>query len=77
MHGYRLDRYAVEEILAHLAKLTLAERREVVGLRPARAPTIVAGATILREAMRAFDLDWMEMSESDILDGVAIDAVSA
>jgi exopolyphosphatase/guanosine-5'-triphosphate,3'-diphosphate pyrophosphatase len=77
IHGYRLDRYAVEEILDHLAKLPLAERREVVGLRPARAPTIVAGAIILREAMRAFDLDWMEMSESDILDGVALDANSA
>ena len=77
VHGYRLDRYAVEEILAHLAKLPLAERREVVGLRPARAPTIVAGAIILREAMRAFDLDWMEMSESDILDGAALDAASA
>jgi exopolyphosphatase/guanosine-5'-triphosphate,3'-diphosphate pyrophosphatase len=77
VHGYRLDRYAVEEILAHLAKLPLAERREIVGLRPARAPTIVAGAIILGEAMRAFDLDWMEMSESDILDGAALDAASA
>jgi exopolyphosphatase/guanosine-5'-triphosphate,3'-diphosphate pyrophosphatase len=77
VHGYRLDRFAVEEILAHLATLPLAERREVVGLRPARAPTIVAGAIILREAMRAFDLDWMEMSESDILDGAALDAASA
>jgi exopolyphosphatase/guanosine-5'-triphosphate,3'-diphosphate pyrophosphatase len=77
VHGYRLDRYAVEEILSHLAALTIEERREVVGLRPARAPTIVAGAIILREAMRAFDFDWMEMSESDILDGAALDAISA
>lgn len=75
--GYRLDRFAVEEILTHLATLPLAERREVVGLNPARAPTIVAGAIILREAMRAFDLEWMEMSESDILHGVALDAVPA
>ena len=75
--GYRLDRYAVEEILNHLAALPVAERREVVGLRPERAPTIVAGAIILREAMGAFDFDWMEMSESDILDGAALDAASA
>jgi exopolyphosphatase/guanosine-5'-triphosphate,3'-diphosphate pyrophosphatase len=77
VHGYRLDRHAVDEILSHLAALPIAERREVVGLRPERAPTIVAGAIILREAMRAFDLDWMEMSESDILDGAALDAASA
>jgi exopolyphosphatase/guanosine-5'-triphosphate,3'-diphosphate pyrophosphatase len=77
VHGYRLDRYAVEEILAHLASLPLAERREVVGLHPARAPTIVAGALILAEAMRAFDFDWMETSEADILHGAALDAAAA
>ena len=77
VHGYRLDRYAVEEILAHLAQLPLAERREVTGLHPARAPTIVAGAIILAEAMRAFDFDWMEMSEADILHGAALEAVGA
>ena len=72
--GYRLDRYAVEEILQHMAAIPLEERREIVGLNPARAPTIVAGAIILREAMRAFDFEWMETSEADILHGVALDA---
>ena len=76
VHGYRLDRYAVEEILAHLAQLPLDERREVVGLDPARAPTIVGGAIILAEAMRAFDFDWMETSEADILHGAALDAAA-
>ena len=76
VHGYRLDRYAVEEILSHLAKITLAERREITGLHPDRAPTIVAGAIILREAMRAFDFDWMETSEADILHGAALEAAS-
>ena len=74
VHGYRLDRYAVEEILSHLAKIPLAARREITGLDPARAPTIVAGAIILREAMRAFDFDWIEASEADILHGAALDA---
>ena len=77
VHGYRLDRYAVEEILAHLASLPLAERRKIVGLNPARAPTIVAGALILAEAMRAFDFDWIETSEADILHGAALEAAAA
>lgn len=76
VHGYRLDRFAVDEILGHLAKLPLDERREIVGLHPARAPTIVAGAIILREAMRAFDLDWMETSDRDILHGAALEAAA-
>ena len=77
VHGYRLDRYAVEEILAHLAEIPLAERREIIGLPPGRAPTIVAGALILSEAMAAFDFDWIETSEADILHGAAIDAAGA
>jgi len=77
VHGYRLDRYAVEEILAHLASLPLAERREIVGLHPARAPTIVAGALILAEAMQAFDFDWIETSEADILHGAALEAAGS
>jgi exopolyphosphatase / guanosine-5'-triphosphate,3'-diphosphate pyrophosphatase len=77
VHGYRLDRYAVEEILAHLAQVPLAERREITGLHPARAPTIVAGAMILAETMRAFDFDWIETSEADILHGAAIEAAAA
>ncbi len=76
VHGYRLDRYAVEEILAHLAEIPLSERREIVGLPPGRAPTIVAGALILSEAMRAFDFDWIETSECDILHGVALEAAN-
>jgi len=49
-----------------------ARRREVVGLDPDRAPTIVAGMIVLGEAMRAFELDAVEVSERDILYGGAL-----
>jgi exopolyphosphatase/guanosine-5'-triphosphate,3'-diphosphate pyrophosphatase len=52
--------------------MPLAERREVAGLHPDRAPTIVAGVAILIEALRAFGLDAVEVSEHDILWGVAL-----
>ena len=74
VHGYRLERSASEQILERLASLSVAERREVTGLNPARAPTIVAGAAILCEAMRAFSLEAMETSETDILHGAALSA---
>ena len=45
------------------------------GLLPDRAPTIVAGAVILVESMRAFGLELVEVSEADILHGTAMDAV--
>jgi exopolyphosphatase/guanosine-5'-triphosphate,3'-diphosphate pyrophosphatase len=75
--GYRLELAACEQMLALLAELPLDRRREVTGLHPDRAPTIVAGAVILVEAMRAFDLEAMETSEADILHGAALTANGA
>ncbi|MEX2194028.1 MAG: Ppx/GppA phosphatase family protein [Thermoleophilaceae bacterium] len=74
VHGYTLSLAAAERILAMLAALALAQRRETAGLHPDRAPTIVAGAVILVESMRAFGLDEMEVSEADILHGAALQA---
>jgi exopolyphosphatase/guanosine-5'-triphosphate,3'-diphosphate pyrophosphatase len=46
----------------------------VRGLDPDRAPTIVAGGVILVEALSAFGLDSVEVSEHDILAGAALEA---
>jgi exopolyphosphatase/guanosine-5'-triphosphate,3'-diphosphate pyrophosphatase len=72
VHGYRLGAGRCREILARLAAMTLAERRQVAGLHPDRAPTIVAGAVILGELLAMFGLDEIEVSEHDILRGAAI-----
>lgn len=72
--GFELERVEAERILARLAALRLEERRKVTGLHPERAPTIVAGAAILVEAMRAFGLESIETSEADILHGAALEA---
>jgi len=77
VHGYRLSLAAAERITSALAAQPLAERRAVTGLHPDRAPTIVAGASILVESIRAFGLDGIEVSEADILYGAALTAASA
>ena len=74
VHGYRVSLAAAERIQAMLAALPLEERRSVTGLHPDRAPTIVAGVTILVESIRAFGLDEIEVSEADILHGAAMAA---
>jgi exopolyphosphatase/guanosine-5'-triphosphate,3'-diphosphate pyrophosphatase len=74
VHGYRAGLAAAERIQAMLAALPLDERRQVTGLHPDRAPTIVAGVTILVESIRAFGLDEVEVSEADILHGAALAA---
>ena len=47
------------------------------GLHPGRAPTIVAGVVILIQAMRAFGLQEIEVSEHDILYGAALEAAGS
>jgi exopolyphosphatase/guanosine-5'-triphosphate,3'-diphosphate pyrophosphatase len=72
VHGYVLTRAESEAILGRLASMPLAERRQIAGLDPARAPTIVAGVVILLCVLDLFGLDETEVSEHDILRGAAL-----
>jgi exopolyphosphatase/guanosine-5'-triphosphate,3'-diphosphate pyrophosphatase len=72
VHGHQLLLATVELLLARLAELTEQERRQVPGLHPDRAPTIIAGMILLSVAMRVMDLEQVEVSEHDILYGGAL-----
>jgi len=74
VHGYRLGLASCERIAARLAVMPVDERRNVDGLHPDRAPTIVAGAVILTESIRALGLDQVEVSDRDILHGAVLTA---
>lgn len=74
VHGHVLSLPAIQRMLSRLASASLSERVEIPGMHPDRAPTIVAGVVILVEAMRAFGLEQIEVSEHDILYGTAIAA---
>jgi exopolyphosphatase / guanosine-5'-triphosphate,3'-diphosphate pyrophosphatase len=76
-HGYQLSLGTVELLLARLADMDEQQRRQVIGLHPDRAPTIVAGMILLSEAMRAFELEQVEVSEHDILYGGALQLADA
>jgi exopolyphosphatase/guanosine-5'-triphosphate,3'-diphosphate pyrophosphatase len=72
VHGHRLGLETIQHQLSELASVPLAERREITGLDPDRAPTIVAGVVILVEAMRVIGLDRITVSERDLLHGAAL-----
>jgi exopolyphosphatase/guanosine-5'-triphosphate,3'-diphosphate pyrophosphatase len=76
VHGHVLSLPSIQRMLSQLASTPLAQRVEIPGLHPDRAPTIVAGVVILVETMRAFGLEQIEVSEHDILYGAAIAAAS-
>lgn len=77
VHGHRIARDAVDTVLTRLAGVPLAEREQVPGLEPARAPVIVAGLVILREVLDAYRLHAIEASEHDILHGIALAAADS
>jgi exopolyphosphatase / guanosine-5'-triphosphate,3'-diphosphate pyrophosphatase len=74
VHGFRLGARALDEQLRRLAAVPVEERRRLHPLEPDRAPVIVAGAVIAQQTLAFFDLDALEISERDILDGAALAA---
>jgi exopolyphosphatase/guanosine-5'-triphosphate,3'-diphosphate pyrophosphatase len=77
VQGHRLTLAAIQRMCSELAAVPLAERLKVTGLHPDRAPTIVAGVVILIQAMRAFGLSEIEVSEHDILHVAALEEARA
>ena len=74
VHRHTLTRATVEALLARLAALPVARRREVPGLEPARAGVIVAGAAIAAAVLEVSGREALVVSERDLLDGVALAA---
>ncbi len=77
VHRHRLTLARVDELAAGLAAMTTEQRRAVPGLDPARAGVIVAGALIVAEATRAAGAGGLMVSETDLLDGVALAAAGS
>jgi exopolyphosphatase/guanosine-5'-triphosphate,3'-diphosphate pyrophosphatase len=76
VHGHVLSLETIQRLLSQFASASLAERAAIPGLHADRAPTIIAGCVILVEAMRAFGLTRIGVSEHDILYGMALETAS-
>ncbi|MDH3307272.1 MAG: hypothetical protein OEO77_07125 [Acidimicrobiia bacterium] len=70
VHLFRLERTETDRMVGRLASMSLTAIAALPGLDPARAPVILAGAVVAREAMRALAADHVTVSERDLLDGV-------
>jgi exopolyphosphatase / guanosine-5'-triphosphate,3'-diphosphate pyrophosphatase len=76
VEGHMLTVERLRDILDRLVAVPLAERANIRGLHPDRAPVIVAGVVILLRVLEAYGLDNFEVSERDILWGVALASTS-
>jgi exopolyphosphatase / guanosine-5'-triphosphate,3'-diphosphate pyrophosphatase len=72
IHHFVLTRPAAEEVFRTLATERRADRIHNPGLEEARADVIVGGCVVLVAIMRHFDFRECLVSESDILDGLAM-----
>ncbi|MGE5408264.1 MAG: exopolyphosphatase [Syntrophothermus sp.] len=77
VHGHVLALPSIQRMLSRLASASLQQRARTTGLQADRAPTIVPGAVILIETMRAFELERVTVSEHDILYGTALATAEA
>lgn len=74
VHGSTVTREELRGLARQVGAMTLAERERVAGLDPRRAPVIFAGLVILEEVMDAAGFDRFTVSESDILQGMILEA---
>jgi exopolyphosphatase / guanosine-5'-triphosphate,3'-diphosphate pyrophosphatase len=77
VEGHVLSRARLDELREQLAAIPVEQRRQVRGLQPDRAPTIVAGVVVLSSVLDCFGLSEVEVSDRDILWGVAIELARA
>jgi len=70
IHHHKLAAKKVLGIYDMLCSLSLPERRRVRGLQPQRADIIIGGTAVLIEIFDMLDIDYIIVSERDILDGI-------
>jgi len=74
-HRMLLSRDDVASSFEQFRSLSVAERRPLL-IEPKRAETIVGSCAVLQAIFTAFDLDFITVSETDILDGIAASLLS-
>ncbi len=70
--GHRLSRDRLHELLNYLCSLPLAERRQLVGLEPARADVIISGTVLMQEITTLFDFDHLTVSDGGLREGLLL-----
>jgi len=77
IHHARLTRAHIADVRGRLTTMTSEQRRGLPAMPKGREDVIVAGAVILERVMHRFAFDECLVSETDILDGVALDVLRA
>jgi exopolyphosphatase/guanosine-5'-triphosphate,3'-diphosphate pyrophosphatase len=72
VHGARIPAPAIRDLLQRLAALTVQEIRALPSMHPGRADVITGGALVATRIAARLQVADLIVSESDILDGIAL-----
>ena len=73
VHGTVLDREEIDRQIELYRSRNADERREIVGLQPARAKVILAGALIVRTVLDKLDCDELTVCDRGLRHGVLVE----
>ncbi len=77
VQGMVIEQDMLDELIERLAALPAAERASVPGVKPARADLILAGALVVRGAMRAGGFTAIETTEAGLREGIFFERLLA
>jgi exopolyphosphatase/guanosine-5'-triphosphate,3'-diphosphate pyrophosphatase len=77
LHGYELDSGRLEDLVADLSARTQQRRRQVAGLNPDRADTIVGGAVVIQQIARHLGASNVVVSGRGLREGLALAEIGA
>ncbi|MDO8520216.1 MAG: hypothetical protein Q7T11_08660 [Deltaproteobacteria bacterium] len=70
IHGSKLKKKNLEDLIARLVPLSVAERQKLPGIEPLRADVILSGALLLNEIMRYFKQETTLISDRGLRYGI-------
>jgi len=73
LNGYTMPLTDIENILMRLTKMDYQQRLSMTGMSERRAEIIIAGASILVEAMKMLEIDSLTVCERALREGVIVD----
>ena len=76
VHGSTIPREGIAALLHTLRSLTVEEIRALPSMHPQRADVITGGALIVARIATRTSVDELIISESDILDGIALELMA-
>jgi exopolyphosphatase/guanosine-5'-triphosphate,3'-diphosphate pyrophosphatase len=73
LHGYRVTRQRLDQVVDRLITMTPAQRRELAPINDRRAEIIVPGALILQTTMKMLGVEDLVLSERALREGLIVD----